>query len=254
MHLYSSVCLHVGITKPLPCLDNPSPCSGLFPAGPPAASMIYTLLALVREPPDDVWFSRDIYDNQLRAWVLVTKRRRYELVRMAEGDYVFVCDYDPRFTLYREGQRQDRTRRGGRDGFRNRYDNWIMVVIGWSHLSGGDIDRCFDAVRAYYPPRLSWTQCQDFLRRFADQFIDRYHIHWRFFVDNTAVECRCVPQLPPIPAAIQNPQAQTQEQARFMSHVQILNQSQAGYFAAQQQNMAMNQQIQQNSFNPGYGF
>jgi hypothetical protein len=216
--------------------------------------MLTRLLGLGPQAPKDVWFSRDIHNNQLQHWMLVVKYRKFELVRMAEGDYMFICDYEPGWTPDRERQKPSSRRRGG---FGNGYDSWCILHIGWSSLSGREIDRCFAAARAYYPPRLSWIQCQDFLRRFADQFIDRYDLHWRFFIDNTAIERRSVPQLPPPPAALvqqaqrarARAQAQAQGQGNFMRSVNTLNAWQGGYFRAQQQNIALNNQIMQNNQN-----
>jgi hypothetical protein len=59
------------------------------------------------------------------------------------------------------------------------------------------------AVRAGYPSRLSWAQCQDFLRRSADQLVDHHDLkYWQFFINNTIIERRAVPQLPPPPGAL----------------------------------------------------
>ncbi|MCJ1359062.1 MAG: hypothetical protein MMC33_009062 [Icmadophila ericetorum] len=219
----------------------------------------YLLAGLGPQAPDDVWFSRDIHNNQLQHWMLVVKYRKFELVRMAEGDYMFICDYEPGWTPDRELQKPSSKMRGG---FGNGYDNWCVLRIGWSRLSKREIDRCFAAARAYYPPRLSWTQCQDFLRRFADQLVDRYDLHWRFFVDNTAIERWSVPQLTPPPAvAVQQvqqaqaqAQAQVQEQDNIMRRVNTFNTWQSGFFMAQQQNIALNNQIMQNNQNFGVGY
>lgn len=208
--------------------------------------MLSRLLGLGSRAPDDVFFARDILYNELRRWTLVVKGRRYELVRMVEGDYVFFCDYDPDWTVDRERALVDRTRPAG---YRARYDCWCMLRIGWSSLSKKEIDWCFADARAHYPPRLSWSQCQDFLRRFTYQFVDRYDIHWRFLMDNTGFEQWSVAQLPPPPTVLlEQAQAAAQQRANFMQRVGHLNAMGASMCRAQQQNIVMNQQIQQNSF------
>src|SRR3569833_523268 len=212
--------------------------------------MFARLLGLGSKSPEDVFFSRDILYNELRCWKLVVKGRKYELVRMAEGDYVFYCDYDLVWFFVCVYALVERTRP---PGYRAHYDGWCMLRIGWSSLSKKEIDWCFNDARAHYPPRLSWSQCQDFLRRFTYQFVDRYDIHWRFLMDNTGPEQWSVAQLPPPPAALfQEAEAAAQQRANFMQRVGYLNAMGASMVHAQQQNIAMNQQIQQNN-NGGFG-
>lgn len=209
--------------------------------------MLSGLLGL--QAPDDVWFSRDIHNQVLQHWMLIVKGRKFELVRTPEGDYAFNCGYEPGWTPERERQKPSSRNRGG---YWNGYDSWIVLRIGWSNLSKKEIDQCFTAARSYYPPRLSWTQAQDFLRRFADQFVNRYDANWRFFIDNFDIQRQSVPQLPPPPAFLQQ-QGTTQRQGISMQSVDRLNAMQAGYMRGQQQNMALNNQLMQNGYNPGYG-
>lgn len=214
------------------------------------------MLGLSPQTPHGVWFSRDIQNNQLQHWMLIVKNRKFELGRMPEGDFILICDHESGWTPDREKQSRSR---GVHSTLQN---HWCMFRIGLSDLSGKEIDRCFAANRAYYPPRLSWTQSQDFLRRFAEQLVDQYDIHWRFFVDNTAFECRAVSQLPRASAALlvearrvrQAQQARAQQEANFARSREILNAWQGNYNRAQQQNMALNQQMMQNSSNYGIGW
>lgn len=218
--------------------------------------MLGRLLGLSPPRSHDVWFSRDINNNQLQGWMVVVKNRRYELVRTPEGDFAFNCEKLPYWTLQNE-RATPSPRTQGR--CRREYDNWIMVIVGWSTLSGPEIDRCFAAIYAQYPPRLSWTQSQDFLRRFAEQLVSTQSHHWRFLIDNTEIERQSVPQLPPPPAAVleeyqqQQARAQAQAQGRgqpqssLASRVENFNMMQAGIMRAQQQNMALNNQLMQNN-------
>ncbi|KAH8689010.1 hypothetical protein BGW36DRAFT_365544 [Talaromyces proteolyticus] len=152
--------------------------------------------------------------------MLVVKYRKFELVPMAEGDYRFVCDYEPGWTLEGEQQKPSSRQLGGLD---HCYDGWCMLRIGWSRLSEREINRCFAATLAYYRPQVSRTQCQDFLRHFANQFVDRHDLHWRLFIDNTPIEGRSVPHLPTPPAALVQQTQQAQEQGSFMRRVDNRN-------------------------------
>ncbi|KAH8907596.1 hypothetical protein BR93DRAFT_967487 [Coniochaeta sp. PMI_546] len=217
--------------------------------------MLGRLLGLSPPRAHDVWFSRNINNNQLQDWMLVVKSRKYELVRMPEGDFKLFCGREPYWTPDLE-RATPSPRTQGR--CRREYDNWIMVNIGWSTLSGSEIDRCFAATYLPYPPRLSWTQCQEFLRRFAEQLVGRQSLHWRFLIDNTARECQSVPQLPPPPAALLQEYQQSQLQAQgqgqgqgqgqssLARRVENFNMMQAGIMRAQQQNIALNNQLMQN--------
>lgn len=210
--------------------------------------MLSRLLGFGHQPTDNVWFSRNIHNNELQQWMLVVRDRKLELVRTAHGNYTFSYTYEAGWTPDRERQKPSSRPRGH---LGNGYDHWIILHIGWTRLSEKEIDRCFDSARAHYPPALSWTQCQDFLHRFAERFIDRRDVHWRFFIDNVDIRCRCVPELPPPPAVL----FQAAE-ARNTHNVDTFNAWQGGYSRAQQQNLALNNQIMQNNqaFNMGgYG-
>jgi hypothetical protein len=205
-----------------------------------------------------VWFSRDIHNNQLRHWMLVVRGRIYELVRTPEGNFTFVCarerGWTPVFEQQNRGRNRGRTQ--GRHG--NGLDGWTAVYIGKSRLSGREIEQRFATVRAPYPPRLSWAQCQDFLRRFAHQLVDsRDPEYWPFFITSTAIERRTVALLPPPPMAlVRLEQARERERAREQADVTRragnLNAMQAGFLRAQEQNMATNMQIMQNNQNFGW--
>lgn len=217
--------------------------------------MLARLLGLggTQDYSDEVYFSRDIHNNVLQQWMLIVKNRKFELTRMPDGSYVVDCDYDRNWTLERERTKPQNRSRGG---WGNGYDSWIVVRIGWSRLSGKDVDYCFADARAYYPPRLSWTQCQDFLRRFGDGFIGRHDYHYQFFFDSTAIERQSVPQLPPPPAAVvQESQARARQREQQRVHninmVNRLNAMQGGMMISQQQTAAQNAQIQQNQYNYG---
>ena len=134
----------------------------------------------------------------------------------------------------------------------NGYDSWVVTRIGWTNMSEKDIDQFFAAARSYYPPRLSWPQAQDLLRRFADQFVDRYEAHWRRFIDNSDIRRQSVPQLPTPQGGMQQVGV-PQRQHISMQSVNTLNTMQASFLNAKQQNMAMNNQLMQNNINPGYG-
>ncbi|KAK3385600.1 hypothetical protein B0H63DRAFT_473246 [Podospora didyma] len=210
--------------------------------------MLKRLFGLGSQPPYDVWFSRNIYLNELQDWMLVVKCRKFELVRMPEGDFTFVCDYEHDWSIDREELNPGKKLRGR---YGNGYDNFIMVQIGSSHLTGKEIDQRFVATCHQFPPRLSWTQAQDFLRRFTEQFVDTHTFHWRFFLDNTDFGRQCVPQLPPPPVILINGSEEQKaaaeaDRARLNDRVMNFNMMNAGMMRAQQQNIAMNQQIMRN--------
>ncbi|OIW30551.1 hypothetical protein CONLIGDRAFT_283621 [Coniochaeta ligniaria NRRL 30616] len=212
--------------------------------------MLTRLLGLSPPRSHDVWFSRNINNNELQDWMLVVKTRKYELLRMPEGDFVLNIGREPYWSP--EGERATPSRRTqGR--CRREYDSWIMVNIGWSTLSGTEIDRCFATTRPLFPPRLSWTQCQDFLRRFVVQLVGSQSLHWRFFLDNTALERLTVLQLPPPPAVLLQEyqqaqgQAQGQGQSSMQRRIDNFNAMNAGAMRVQAQNMALNNQLMQNN-------
>lgn len=218
--------------------------------------MLARLLGLGPQTSHGIWFARDIRNNHLQHWMLVVKDRKFELARMPEGDFMLICTYEPGWTPEREGQSRSR-------GTATTLENhWCSFCIGWADVSGKAIDRCFLASRPYYPPRLTWAQSQDFLRRFAEQLVDRYEIHWQFFVDNTAFENRSVSQLPRAAAALlveaqrvrQIQQARAQQEENFRQFRMNMNAWQGGYNRAQQQNIAQNIQIQQAQANTGIGW
>lgn len=204
-----------------------------------------------------LWFSRDIHNNQLRHWMIVVRGHIFELVRTPEGNFAFVCAQERGWTPVFEQQKreQNRGRTQGRGG--NGFDGWNCLYIGKSRLHGREIEQCFAATRAPYPPRLSWAQCQDFLRRFANQLVHtRDPEYWPFLVNCTAIERRTVALQPPLPrAAVLRQQALARERAREQADVSRradrLNAWQVGYQNAQAQNMALNMQLMQNQQNFG---
>lgn len=125
-------------------------------------------------------------------------------------------------------------------------------------LSGREIEQSFATTRAPYPARLSWAQCQDFLRRFATLMVETQDPeYWQFLIDCTNVQRRTVALMPPVPrAAVLRQQALARERAREQANlnrrVDNFNALQAGVMNAQAQNMAMNAQIQNNQ--NYYGF
>jgi hypothetical protein len=213
--------------------------------------MLARLLGLSPPRSHEVWFSRNINNNELQDWMLVVKNRKYELLRMPEGDFRFNCGRSDNWTPELERATPSQRSQGR---CRREYDSWVMVNIGWSTLSGTGIDQCFTAVGAHYPPGMSWTQCQEFLRRFADQLVANRSFHWQFLLDNTDTNRQTLLQLPPPPAALveeyrqeqmQGP-GQAQGQSYAARRAERFNMMQAGMMRAQQQNIAMNNQIIQN--------
>ena len=218
--------------------------------------MLARLLGLGPQTSHEVWFARDIRNSELQHWMLAVKNRKFELARMPEGDFIIICTYEPGWTVEREGLRRSR---GAASTLQN---HWYAFCIGWSEQSGKEIDRCFVASRAYYTPRLSWAQSQDFLRRFVEQLVDRYDIHWQFFVDNTAFDRQSTSQLPRAAPALlrqaarvrQAQQARAQQEANFRAIRGNLNAMGASIIRGERQEMAQQQQMMQAQSNSGIGW
>lgn len=167
---------------------------------------------------DVIWFSRDVHQSQLQRWMIAVQSVRTTFTRQADGSYRLETYTIPGWTP--EGENEQTKRPGRNCSYESHH---FLQRIAYTRLLQHQIAECFYSIRSQYPTNFSWTQCQDFLRRFVTGILDQPsaqwpwpYSEWQWFLDNTDTSRHQYQDLPPIPhhviAALRTQQQQQQNQ------------------------------------------
>ncbi|OLN96310.1 hypothetical protein CCHL11_04420 [Colletotrichum chlorophyti] len=152
---------------------------------------------------EPVWFSRQIEDGHLHRWAILTIEKKYELqlpsTDMSKGvlsKYKFdgsaapSLEYETRIAAWSLTDemmevRQQNHLTAGKEHARDYY----ICQIGWTTLTEEQVDtECKAANAAFGVASLSFSDCQGFLKYFANRIIkspEGHALDYGWFVENT---------------------------------------------------------------------
>ena len=184
---------------------------------------------------DHVWFSRHLDQGIVHFFVVMVKSLQFTFKIQVDGSYVCDYAYIPTFNPTRASTNV--IGYGRVEVFY--WERCAIVSVGETRLNQRAILRQINAIRAQYRTRLSWTQCQEFLRRFVTGIVDRPGECWQYFSDTTDTSRQSAQQLLPPPfhirqafSNLQQEESQRQvQQQNLMSQMNwiiMMNQSYGG--------------------------